>query len=151
MLPIAPRLALRRLVQINSPDFIFIAEPWRDFNIFPQIWLHMFDLKPFAFNKRHDLLPNTWCFCKSHLNPNILFVDDQYVSFSVTLNNMKLDFFGIYVFTCYIHRRNLWQNINNIISNIKTLWSLLVSLMLLLVLMITKEIIPLLAFHERFL
>lgn len=45
------RLALRKPIQENLPDFVFIVEPWMDFNKFPQRWLHRFDLKLFYFKK----------------------------------------------------------------------------------------------------
>ncbi|XP_058761335.1 uncharacterized protein LOC131634725 [Vicia villosa] len=66
------RLALKNLIQNNSHEFVFAAEPWMDFCNFPQRWMLRFDLKPFAFNKREGLLPNLWCFCKSYLNPKLL-------------------------------------------------------------------------------
>lgn len=84
----ASRLALRRLIQNNHPDIVCIIKPWMDFEKFPQRWLHRFDLKAFAFNKRDNLLPNIWCFCKSTLNPNVLYMDDQHIYF--TLNDSSI-------------------------------------------------------------
>src|SRR3954471_4337648 len=90
------RLALKNLIQNNSPEFVFIAEPWMDFNNFPQAWINRLDLKPFAFNQRDGLLPNLWCFCKSSLNPSLLFIDDQHVSFSININNQLFCYSVIY-------------------------------------------------------
>ncbi|XP_058742694.1 uncharacterized protein LOC131615239 [Vicia villosa] len=119
------RLALKRLIQSNHPDFVFIAEPWMDFCNFPQNWMSRFDLKVFAFNKREGLLPNLWCFCKSNLNPTILAVDDQHVTFSVSINSKVVNISAVYASTCYTARRILWNNLNNLIINSKTPWTFL--------------------------
>ncbi|XP_058746815.1 uncharacterized protein LOC131619766 [Vicia villosa] len=117
------RLALKRLIQKNSPDLVFIAEPWMDFSNFPSRWMSRFDLKPFAFNQRGSDLPNLWCFCKTHLNPVIVSIDNQQISFTINLNNTVLGFSVIYASTCYITRRYLWTSLNNIIANNVNPWT----------------------------
>src|SRR4051812_14905584 len=104
----ASRLALKKLIQKNSPDFVFIAEPWMNFDKFPKVWLDRLDLKPFAFNNRINSLPNLWCFCRSNLNPNVINSDDQHISFSITVNGFVFGYSVIYASTNYITRRSLW-------------------------------------------
>ncbi|XP_058781014.1 uncharacterized protein LOC131655124 [Vicia villosa] len=85
---------------------------------FPQRWLARFDLKIFAVNNRGDLLPNLWCICKSSLNPVILLCDDQHFDFTISLNDTIFGFSVVYASTNYIHRRHLWNSLNNIPDNI---------------------------------
>ncbi|XP_058784648.1 uncharacterized protein LOC131659478 [Vicia villosa] len=119
------RLALKRLIQCNSHDLVFIAEPWMDFGKFPQRWLHRSDLKPFAFNNRNGLLPNLWCLCKANMNPDIFFIDDQHVSFTLNLNNHVLGFSVIYASTCYLTRRKLWHYLSLNMANRQIPWTLI--------------------------
>ncbi|XP_058756625.1 uncharacterized protein LOC131629842 [Vicia villosa] len=112
------RLALKRLISSNKPDLVFVAEPWMDYNKLPKAWLHNLDLKLFALNQRGDLLPNLWCFCKTNLNPDIISVDDQHVSFTIKLNNTTLCFSAIYASTSYICRRSLWHKLSNVLPNV---------------------------------
>ncbi|XP_058783255.1 uncharacterized protein LOC131657925 [Vicia villosa] len=105
----ASRLALKNLIQNNHPNLVCIAGPWMDFEKFPQRWLHRLDFKDFAFNKRDNLLPNLWCFCKSNLNPNVLEIDDQHISFTLNVSNNIMGFSVVYASTSYVIRRNLWN------------------------------------------
>ncbi|CAI8619516.1 unnamed protein product [Vicia faba] len=59
------RLALKRLISVNNLDLVLVAEPWMDFSKFLQTWLKKLNLKLFAMNYTHDLLPNLWCFYKN--------------------------------------------------------------------------------------
>ncbi|XP_058734177.1 uncharacterized protein LOC131605902 [Vicia villosa] len=115
------RAALKNLILKNSPDFVFIAEPWMNFDNFPKAWLNRFDLKLFATNSRDNLLPNIWCLCKSHLNPVIIDSKDQYVSFTINHNDTLLGFSVVYAATNYISRRHLWASLGNTMPN--TPWS----------------------------
>ncbi|XP_058776557.1 uncharacterized protein LOC131650867 [Vicia villosa] len=112
------RLALKRLISSNKPDLVFVAEPWMDSNKLPKSWLHNLDLKLFALNQRDDILSNLWCFCKTNLNPDIISVDDQQVSFTIKLNNTTLGFSAIYASTSYICRRSLWHKLSNVLPNV---------------------------------
>jgi hypothetical protein len=73
----ASKLALRRLISTNKPDFIIISEPWMSFGAFPTNWLQRLDLKLFCVNERDNLLPNIWCICKNSIDPDPLYIDDQ--------------------------------------------------------------------------
>ncbi|CAI8591297.1 unnamed protein product [Vicia faba] len=81
------RLALKRLISVNNLDLVLVAEPWMDFSKFLQTWLKKLNLKLFAMNYTHDLLPNLWCFCKSNITPTVLLRDSQHVSFTIVDNN----------------------------------------------------------------
>lgn len=73
----ASRTTLKKLIIRNSPEFVFIAEPWMNFYKFPKAWLARFNLKPFALNDRGNNLPNIWCFCKNSLDLTITNYDEQ--------------------------------------------------------------------------
>lgn len=108
------RLALKRLIVLHKPDIILIAEPWIPFNCFPFYWLNRLNLKLFALNNRPNLIPNLWCICSKNLNPNIINIDNQQVSFTITDNNKIFGFNAVYASTNYITRRQLWYNLQNI-------------------------------------
>jgi hypothetical protein len=108
------RIALKRLIVKYKPDIILIAEPWISINSFPHFWLNNLNLKLFALNQRNHLLPNLWCICTKHLNPDIIDIDNQQVSFTISENNMTYGFNAIYASTNYITRRYLWLKLQNI-------------------------------------
>lgn len=108
------RLALKRLIVLHKPDIILLAEPWIPFNCFPFYWLNRLNLKLFALNNRPNLIPNLWCICSKNLNPNIINIDNQQVSFTITDNNKIFGFNVVYASTNYITRRQLWYNLQNI-------------------------------------
>jgi len=103
------RLALRRLINLNNPDFVFLAEPWMNFNAFPATWLTRLNLKIFAFNSRDNNLPNLWCICSIHLNPIVIHSDDQQVTFKFLHNNKEFFFSVVYASTSNLQRKKLWQ------------------------------------------
>lgn len=49
-------LALKRLVNSNRPDFIFIAEPWIPLQKFSARWLHRLGCKFFCYVKKRKLV-----------------------------------------------------------------------------------------------
>ncbi|MCH83360.1 DUF4283 domain protein, partial [Trifolium medium] len=49
----------KRFVLLHKPDFVFISEPWMNFDDLPRRWLLNLDLKLFAVNTRYFL---PWCF-----------------------------------------------------------------------------------------
>lgn len=102
------RLALQNLIKTNKPDFVLLAEPWMDFNKFPAKWLQRLGLKLFALNNRQNLLPNLRCICSINLNPSILSITNQLVSFSLSDNNVKFGISAIYASTFNLIRRELW-------------------------------------------
>lgn len=71
----------------------------------------------FVVNSRDNLLQDIWCFCKSEYNPIILLDDDQHIDSTIQLHNMTYGFSIIYASTNYIHRRNLWNSLNNTHAN----------------------------------
>jgi hypothetical protein len=109
------KLALKRFISLHKPDLLFISEPWLDYADFPIRWFHNLNLKMFAVNDRQHL-PNLWCFCKLSLNPIVLAIDSQHVSFSLIEDNKTLAFSAIYASVNYITRRNLWQSLTSLQS-----------------------------------
>ena len=105
------RLALKRLIILNNPDFIFIAEPWISYDRFPQTWFLRLGFKLFACNTRQNNLPNLWCLCVSNLNPTIVASSDQHVSLTYTSNSSMFGISVVYASTCYLHRRMLWNDL----------------------------------------
>jgi exonuclease III len=110
----ASKLALRRLVNSEKPDFIIIAEPWMSFDNFPRRWLHRLDLKLFSVNIRDNLLPNIWCICKNSLDPDLLYIDDQCVAFKITALEKSFCVAAVYASNCYIKRRSLWAKLSDL-------------------------------------
>lgn len=108
------RLALKRFIIKHKPKIILIAEPWILFNCFPYYWLNRLNLKLFALNNRNNLIPNLWCICSKSLNPNIIDIDNQQVSFTISENNKPFGFNAIYASTNYITRRQLWNKLQSI-------------------------------------
>ena len=78
------RLALKNLLLAYKPNLIFIIKPWILFEQFPRNWFHKLHYKLSAINSRQNLIPSLWCFCIESLNPNILALDEQHVTFSIT-------------------------------------------------------------------
>jgi len=59
---------LKKLILQNKPDFVFVSEPWINFDDFPRKWLINLNLKLFAMNTRPNISPNLWCICKTNVN-----------------------------------------------------------------------------------
>lgn len=108
------------MINTNSSNLVFIAEPWMCFFNFLKNWLNHVDLKPFDFNNRLGLLSNLWCFCKTHMNHVVFCCDDQHVYFTIQIQNKTTGFSAIYASTSYLHRRELWNNLTIKIPN--TIW-----------------------------
>jgi hypothetical protein len=107
------RLALQNLILQHKPHIIIISEPWLLFEHFPRHWFTRLHFKLFALNHRNHLDPNLWCLCLNHLNPVILSITDQQISFSIQENNLTYCISAIYASNNYIHRRLLWQTLEN--------------------------------------
>jgi hypothetical protein len=108
------RLALKKLILKEKPDFIFIAEPWIHFDKFPKRWLVRLGLKLFSMNNRNNLTPNLWCICATGLHPIIHAISDQYVACSVHDNNKSFGIVAVYASTCYVKRRVLWSELTKL-------------------------------------
>jgi len=116
------RLALKNLISLHKPHFLIISEPWLLFEHFPRNWFYRLNFKLFAHNDRGPLDPNLWCLCLNNIHPNIISITDQHVSFSLTLNNITFCMLAIYASTNYIHRRQLWQTLENLNSQTNLPW-----------------------------
>jgi exonuclease III len=116
------RLALKRLVSNNNPDFVFIAEPWMNFSDLPRGWLARMGLKMFCLNDRGQRQSNLWCLCKDNVNPNIISVNDQQVSFSYSDNNKSFYLAAIYASTDYAKRRDLLNCLSNLQQQFRHPW-----------------------------
>jgi len=119
------KLAIKRLITQNKPDILVIAEPWIEFSNFPVRWLARQDLKLFATNNRNGQIPNLWCICKNQLNPNILSIDSQQVSFMLKEHDNYFSVSAIYASTSYLQRRNLWTNLQNLQTQYNVPWCFL--------------------------
>lgn len=111
------RLVLKRLWESHKPDFLIIAKPWMSMQDFPSSFRNSLDLKPFAMNDRNALLPNFWCLCVKHMNPSIVAVSSQQVSFSVLWENQQIFVSAIYASTSYLDRKALWSDLNSLQQN----------------------------------
>jgi len=116
------RLALKHLILQNNPDFIFISEPWMNFEDYPRRWFHNLHYKLFAVNSKLNLLPNLWCLCKIGLEPTILLYDSQLVAFTIDTDNKTLAFAAIYASTNYLTRRQLWNSLSTLQSQFALPW-----------------------------
>jgi hypothetical protein len=88
----------------------------------PRRWLLNLNLKLFAVNTRHNLLPNIWCLCNLNIFPTVLASDEQHVSFTVADNNKVVAISAIYASTNYLTRRKLWESLNNLQSQFHLPW-----------------------------
>lgn len=91
-------------------------------NHFPLSWLFRLGFKLFAQNNRPTHLPNLWCFCSLHLNPVILEITSQSVSFTITDNNISFGFSAVYASNNYITIRTLWHNLSQLHLNHQIPW-----------------------------
>jgi hypothetical protein len=108
------RLALKNIITQHRPDIVLISEPWMAITDLPRRWLLNLNLKLFAVNTRHNLLPNIWCLCNLNIFPTVLASDEQHVSFTVADNNKVVAISAIYASTNYLTRRKLWESLNNL-------------------------------------
>jgi len=116
------RVALKRLILNNKPDFILISEPWISFDRFPKNWFHRLGFKLFTCNFRQNNIPNLWCICTSDLNPQIINISDQHVSFTIIQNSTTIGVNAVYASTCYIQRRRLWSELNYSLNQYPIPW-----------------------------
>lgn len=83
---------------------------------FPPRWLARLGLKIFVVNYKIDLDPNLWCCFLTNLNPELVSVDSQHVSFLIK----KQDYFcGLTVVNAsnnLVFKRDIWKNLNNLLN-----------------------------------
>lgn len=92
-----------------------------DFNHFTKTWLSRLNLKLFATNSRPNLLPNLWCLCNINLDPDILDIDSQHVSFKIVTNGTEFGFSVVYASNSDVVMRSIWLKLSSIMTNIP--WS----------------------------
>jgi len=92
------------------------------FDQFPRNWFHRLNFKPFAFNHRDNIIPNLWCFCSNHINPDIISFDNQQVTFTFVDNNLTFCISTIYASIDHIIRRQLWLNLQTLHTQINRPW-----------------------------
>ncbi|XP_058770393.1 uncharacterized protein LOC131644024 [Vicia villosa] len=117
------KLALKRLIRVNHPDFVFISEPWMEVKNFPFRWLHRLGLKLFAVNERDGLDPNLWCCCRLDIEPQIVAIDNQQVSFLIKNQDNTFGISAVYASTNLVMRRSLWQNLSLLYNQFKIPWA----------------------------
>jgi len=116
------KLALKRLLKHNKPNFLFIVESWISYDTFPQRWLARLGLKLFAVNNRNNIIPNLWCICSSNINPSVISNTDQQIPFLLGDQGKNFCVSAIYPSTKYLHRRKLWQTLNILQTQYKLPW-----------------------------
>ncbi|XP_058767194.1 uncharacterized protein LOC131640836 [Vicia villosa] len=104
------RLALKRIINKYKPDFLIIAEPKIVFDNFFQLWFARLGFKLFASNS--SVIPSIWCLCNVSFTPSLISVSDQFVGFSVCLDNQQMAIAAVYASTNLVKRRELWQDFN---------------------------------------
>ncbi|XP_058776647.1 uncharacterized protein LOC131650967 [Vicia villosa] len=117
------KLALKRLIRVNKPDFVFISEPWMDVKDFPFRWLQRLGLKLFAVNNRDGLDPNLWCCCLLSLEPQVVAADCQQVSFTLKIQDRFFGVSAVYASTNLVNRRLLWHNLSQLQNNFNLPWA----------------------------
>lgn len=115
------RLALKKLVLMHHPDFLFISEPWIA-SCNASGFLKQLNLKLFAENDKSSQLPNFWCLCKSIYDPSIVMKSSQQVSFSFSADGQNMFMSVVYAAIDYIQRRLLWKELNDLQVSFKGLW-----------------------------
>jgi len=102
-----------------------VSEPWLDISKFSTLWLHRLGYKLFSVNNRGSISPNLWCFCSLNLNPVIIHIDDQLVSFKIVHNGKSFAVAAIYASTCHIKRRNLWEALTHLLTSHPLPWCMI--------------------------
>lgn len=96
------RLALQKFCILYKSSFVFIYEPWMPKDNFPPRFWSNISMKLFAVNNRGNFIPNIWCACNSDLNPSIVDIFDQHISFSLIVDFQLIYFSSIYGSTSYL-------------------------------------------------
>jgi len=81
------------------------------------------NFKLFVVNDRDTSPPNLWCFCLTHVNPKIIIIDDQHVSFFLVDNGKEFAMVAVYASTCYLKRRCLWETLGNMLTQFNLPWN----------------------------
>jgi hypothetical protein len=108
------RLVLKNLCQKHKPDLLFISKPNISFTNFPTQFWRQLGLKSFCFNLRSTNIPNLWGFCNENIDPIILSISDQHVSFSLMIDHKMCHVSAVYGSTSHVGRRKLWMELNSL-------------------------------------
>jgi len=93
-----------------------------DADKFPNLWLNRLGFKIFSCNQRENILPNLWCLCTSNLNPTVLDIDNQQVSFSIKFENQLFFISVVYASTINLKRKELWSKLTNLQNQHNASW-----------------------------
>lgn len=86
------RSVLKKLNSSNRPDFLFLSEPWINFDDVPSSYWNQLGLKPFVFYDRHNSIPNIWGLCNAQFSPAVISTSSKQISFSVTVDTQMISF-----------------------------------------------------------
>lgn len=116
-------LALKNIMKIHKPDMCILVEPWLNHLRFPLDFWDSLGLKLFVVNNRSSLELNISCICKKTVIPHVQ-TTDQFVVFSILIENIKVCFAAMYASTYYIKRRGLWSDLSSSLTNYNVPWCL---------------------------
>ncbi|XP_058761813.1 uncharacterized protein LOC131635226 [Vicia villosa] len=117
------KLALKRLIRVNKPDFVFIFEPWMEVKDALIRWLHRLGLKLFAINNKDGLDPNLWCCCRMELEPQVVAADSQQVFFLLKIHEKSFGISAVYASTNIVTHRVLWHNLSHLQTQFNLPWA----------------------------
>ncbi|XP_058782945.1 uncharacterized protein LOC131657578 [Vicia villosa] len=96
-----------------------------DLQLFPPNFLSSLNLHVFATNHRPLNLPNLWCICSKDLSPQIIHCSDQFVAFSLVIDNSCVFIASVYASTNAINRKLLWADLSSLLVNHPAPWCFL--------------------------
>lgn len=96
-----------------------------DLEHFPPNFIDQLKFKFFSTNIRSQNLPDLWCVCSKHINPQILTITDQIVAFSWTWDNMTIYLATIYAYNFHHKWKTSWSNLTNLQNNHNHSWCLI--------------------------
>ena len=104
---------LANLVQVHSPDIIFISEPMTPFSSTHSLHMRNFGFDIFYSNAPHPANPKLWCFYKSthHLTISLSDSSSQHLTMLLTnpTSGPSTLITGVYGSTNHSQRRGLWK------------------------------------------
>lgn len=116
------RLVLKNFCDSHHPDLLSVAEPFVSQDQIPSSFWNGLKLKTFVINDKGSLLPNLWGICANSLDPIVVSVSKQHVTYSVVVDNQMLFISAIYACTTHVLRRELWLELANLQANNPAPW-----------------------------
>lgn len=101
---------------------MFLSEPWMSLHNFPVNWFTRLNYNVFDFNDRGNLSPNLWCICKIDIDPHVISIYDQQLTFTIKEDSHTFAISAVYASTDYIKRRLLWQALDDMKLNLNLTW-----------------------------